>query len=176
MPMSAKVLMDVDEYLHTSFEGPDCEYVDGVVVERNMGERKHSDVQTQLAILLGALRRQLGIHVSVELRIPISPKRYRIPDISVWRDDNLGDGPIPSIPPFLAVEILSPDDRMTRMLPKIQEYLGAGVEWVWLIDPEEKSALIFTRENRGGSVVADNLRTTNPAIEIPLAAAFGLDS
>lgn len=173
--MSAKVLMDVDEYLHTSFEGADCEYLDGEVVERNMGERTHSDVQTRLAVLLSALRRQLGIHVSVELRIRVTRTRYRIPDISVWRDDNLGGGRIPTIPPFLAVEILSPDDRMTRMLPKIQEYLAFGIEYVWLVDPDEKSALIFTRENPGG-IVADVLRTTNPAIEIPLAAALDLDS
>jgi len=43
--MSTKVLMDVDEYLHTSFEGPDCEYLDGEVVERNMGEIPHGKLQ-----------------------------------------------------------------------------------------------------------------------------------
>jgi Uma2 family endonuclease len=175
MPMSAKVLMDVDEYLHTSFEGADCEYVDGEVLERNMGERSHSWVQTRLAILLSALRGQLGIYVSVELRIRVSATRYRIPDISVWRDDNLGGARIPTIPPFLAVEILSPEDRMTRMLPKIQEYLAFGVEYVWLIDPEEKSAMTFTRENPVGAI-CEVLRTANPTIEIPLEAAFDLDS
>ena len=36
--MSTKVLMDVSEYLRTNFEGPDCEYLDGEIVERNMGE------------------------------------------------------------------------------------------------------------------------------------------
>jgi len=39
--MSAKVLMDVDEYLRTSFDGSDCEYLDGEVIERNMGELPH---------------------------------------------------------------------------------------------------------------------------------------
>src|SRR5580698_3908497 len=96
--MSTKVLMDVDEYLHTSFDGPDCEYLDGEVVERNMGDLPHSDVQTTLAVLLRALRRQLGIRVSVELRIKITPTRFRIPDISVWRDDNTG-GRVPTVPP-----------------------------------------------------------------------------
>jgi Uma2 family endonuclease len=172
--MSTKVLMDVDEYLHTSFDGPDCEYLDGEVVERNMGDLPHSDVQTTLAVLLRALRRQLGIRVSVELRIKITPTRFRIPDISVWRDDNTG-GRVPTVPPFLAIEILSPEDRMTRILPKIQEYLAFGVEWVWLIDPEDKTALCFSRENRVGAV-CDMLRTSDPDIEIPLAAAFDLDA
>ena len=37
------VLMDVEEYLRTSFDGSDCEYLDGEVVERNMGELPHGD-------------------------------------------------------------------------------------------------------------------------------------
>ncbi|HXI41245.1 MAG TPA: hypothetical protein VNH83_14775 [Bryobacteraceae bacterium] len=36
--MPSKVLMDVEEYLRASFDGPDCEYLDGEVVERNIGE------------------------------------------------------------------------------------------------------------------------------------------
>ena len=47
-------------------------------------------------------------------------------------------------PPFLAVEVLSGEDRLTRMQPKIQEYLRIGVEHVWLVDPEERSALSYT--------------------------------
>ena len=35
--------MDVEEYLRTSFDGSDCEYLDGEVVERNMGELPHAD-------------------------------------------------------------------------------------------------------------------------------------
>ena len=42
--MSTKVLMGVDEYLRTSFDGPDCEYLDGEIVERNMAELPHGDV------------------------------------------------------------------------------------------------------------------------------------
>jgi hypothetical protein len=55
--MSTKVLMGVDEYLRTSFDGPDCEYLDGEIVERNMGELEHADVQTTLVHLLRQLRR-----------------------------------------------------------------------------------------------------------------------
>ena len=42
--MTAKTLMSVEEYLHTSFEGADCEYLDGEVVERNMGNKSHGRV------------------------------------------------------------------------------------------------------------------------------------
>ena len=166
--------MSVDEYLRTSFDGADCEYVDGEVVERNMGEYGHGRLQFHLGRLLGQFEARTGIRVALEVRIRINPQRYRIPDISVWRDGNVG-GSVPTVPPFLAVEILSPDDRMTRMVPKIQEYLAIGIEHVWVIDPEEKTALWFSRENPGGSV-CDVLRTKNPKIEIPLASAFDLNA
>src|SRR5882672_3090488 len=172
--MSAKVLMGVDEYLKTSFDGPDCEYLDGEVVERNMGELPHGDVQTRLASLLWQHRKSLGIRVVTEIRIQINGTRYRVADVAVWRSGNIGDR-IPIVPPFLAIEILSPEDRITRMQPKIVEYLTIGVEWIWLIDPIEKSAICYSQQNPAG-VLTDVLRTTSPAIEITLASALDIDS
>ena len=172
--MSAKVLMGVDGYLRTSFDGPDCEYLDGEVVERNIGELPHGDVQTTLAHLLRQFRRRLGIRVVTEIRIRISATRYRVADVAVWRDDNIGHR-IPTVRPFLAIEILSPEDRTTRMQPKIAEYLSIGVEWIWLIDPIEKSAICYSQQNPAG-VLTEVLRTENPVIEIPLAEALDISS
>jgi Uma2 family endonuclease len=172
--MSTKVLIDVDEYLHTSYEGPDREYLDGEVVERNMGELPHGDVQTNLIYLFRQMRKQLGLRVVTEIRIQIHPRRYRVADIAVWTTDDIGTG-IPTVPPFLVVEVLSPEDRMVRVLPKIQEYLSIGVQWVWIVDPQEQSALCYSQKNPAGAV-CDVLRTENPDIEIPLAAAFDLNS
>lgn len=172
--MTTKALMDVEEYLRTSFDGPDCEYVDGEIVERNMGEIPHADVQGNLYRLLWRLRKTLGIRVLLETRIRTRERRFRIPDIAVWRDDHIG-ARIPTVPPFLAIEILSPEDRMVRMAPKIQEYFAYGVEWVWVIDPGERAALVYSRRHPEGQA-ATMLRTENPAIEIPLEAAFDLDA
>ncbi len=166
--------MDVSDYLRTSFEGPDCEYLDGEIVERNMGEIPHSDVQSNLIGLLRQLRSRLGLRVMPEIRIQISPTRYRVADLAVWRSDEIGTG-IPTVAPFLVVEILSPEDRMVRMLPKIQEYLSIGVEWIWIVDPQEQSALLYSKKNPAGAV-CDVLLTETPDIQIPLAAAFDLNS
>jgi Uma2 family endonuclease len=171
--MSTKVMMDVEEYLRTSFE-LDCEYLDGEIVERNMGEIPHGDVQFTLSSLLRQFRKTLGIRVLVETRVQISARRFRIPDIAVWKDDNIGTR-IPTVPPFLAVEILSPEDRMVRMALKIQEYLSVGVQWVWVIDPEERAALVYSQAHPEG-VSAIVLQTQNPNIEIPLENAFDLDA
>jgi len=172
--MSTKVLMDVEEYLHTSFE-PDCEYLDGGIVERNMGEIAHADVQIILASWLRRLRHTLGIRALTEIRIQINPRRYRVADIAVWRNDDIGRTGIPKLPPYLVIEILSPDDRMVRFQPKIQEYLSIGVEWVWVVDPQEKAALCFSRPQPQG-FVCTVLHSENPNIGIPLDKAFDLDA
>jgi Uma2 family endonuclease len=168
--MPAKVVMDIDEYLHTSFDGPDCEYLDGEVVERNMGELPHGTLQGRLIFLLMQMSEQLGIRIVPEIRIQIHPRRFRVADIAVWRAGNIGER-IPTVPPFLVVEILSPEDRVVRMQPKIQEYLSIGVEWIWLVDPDERKAICYSQQDRAGSL-CDVLRTANPEIEIPLAEVF----
>jgi Uma2 family endonuclease len=169
--MASKLLMSVEEYLHTSFEAADCEYVDGEIVERNMGQTLHGTIQLWLGHMLLVLSTKLGIRSAVEVRIRISASRYRIPDISVWRAETDIGEEIPKAPPFLAIEILSPDDRAIRMLEKIQEYFAAGVEWVWIIDPYERKAMICSHSNPAPQT-SDVLRTENPAIEIALSEAL----
>lgn len=168
--MATKALMDVQEYLRASFEGADCEFLDGEVVERNMGELPHSQVQGKLFYLLMQLAEKLGIQVHLEIRIQIHLRRFRVADLAAWRAGNIGTG-IPTVPPFLAIEILSPEDRMVRMQPKIQEYLSIGVEYVWLIDPQERQALVYSQQNPAGCL-EDALRTENPRIEILLASVL----
>jgi Uma2 family endonuclease len=165
--------MDVEEYLHTSFE-PDAEYLDGEVVERPMAEIRHADVQGNIYRHVWQYRRTLGIRVLTEIRIQITPTRYRVADLAVWRNDNIGSG-IPAVPPFLVLEILSHEDRMVRMVPKLEEYLSIGVEWIWVIDPQEKAALYYSRQEPQGTACTV-LRTENPKIEIPLESAFNLDA
>ncbi|MFN0166136.1 MAG: Uma2 family endonuclease, partial [Bryobacteraceae bacterium] len=121
----AAVLTPLTEYLATSYS-PDREYVDGRVVERAMGEKQHSKVQTELTIFLGTLRARLGISVFVEQRVQVKPQRFRVPDVCVCLGEP--DEEIFTSPPFLVIEILSPDDRMTEMLEKIDDYLSFGVQ------------------------------------------------
>jgi len=101
-----------------------------------------------------------------EIRIRINSSRYRIPNIGVWLPGDVG-GRIPTVPPFLAIEILSPDDRMTRMKLKIEEYFSIGVSWIWVIDPEERMTICYSQGNPAGSL-CEVLRTEDAAIEIPL--------
>ena len=74
---------------------------------------------------------------------------------------------IPAVPPFLVVEILSAEDRLVRLQPKIREYLVHGAEWVWVIDADERRALSYTPADPGGTLV-DELRTHDPEITVKL--------
>ena len=51
-----------------------------------------------------------------------------------------------SKPPFVCIEILSPEDRMSRMQKKVAEYLAFGVRYVWVLDPESKEAFAYTAD------------------------------
>ncbi len=164
--------MSVEEYLRTSFEGADCEYLDGQIVERNMGELPHACVQGVMIVLLKALQSTLRISVFPELCVQVTPTRFRIPDVAVWRSESDIGMRIPKVPPFLAIEILSSEDRFTRMEVKIREYLAFGVKWAWLVDPDERTAFVFSAANPAGLQVEDLLRTEDPTIEIPLAEVF----
>ena len=101
---SSQIRMVVEEYLKTSFES-DCEYLDGEIVERNTGTFEHAHTVGNLIARLQPLRRTLGIRVLPVITISTGPKRYRVADIAVWRNDEIGRT---GIPPFLVVEILSP--------------------------------------------------------------------
>jgi Uma2 family endonuclease len=164
--MASRTLISVEEYLRTSYR-PDCDYVDGEVVERNMGETDHSWLQTMVSAYLVARRAQWGITVLVEQRVQVTATRFRIPDICVIQ----GPKPAEQIltkPPFVCIEILSPEDRWPRTQQRIDDYLAMGVPYVWVIDPVTKQAYSITKE--GPREISDGfLRTQHPAIEVPLS-------
>lgn len=165
--MATKTLMSVEEYLRTAFDDGDCEYVDGEIVGRNVGKFSHSWIQKRLLAILTPFEEPLGLGVYQELRFRATPTRYRIPDIGVWKKDTLREE-VPSVPPLIAIEILSAEDRMSRMVLKVNEYLSVGVECVWVIDPEAREVILYSQSRPGGQV-GDLLISENPAIRIPLA-------
>jgi Uma2 family endonuclease len=166
--MERSTLIPVEEYLSTSYR-PDREYVDGTLVERNVGERDHSELQMALSAYLFNRRRELNIHVFPEQRVQVKATRFRVPDVCVVTGDKPREQILTS-PPFLCVEILSKDDRMSEMQERIDDYLSFGVRSVWVIDPRTKRAYVHTLE--GIRETKDALRTQNPDIVVPLDELF----
>jgi Uma2 family endonuclease len=167
--MSSATLVSVQEYLATSFR-PDRDYVDGEIQERNLGEQPHSLTQTNLASLLHQGRATWGIRVLTEQRVQVSPTRFRVPDICVLPSSASRD-PIVRQAPFLCIEILSSEDRVSRLNDRLSDYFDMGVRYVWVLDPISKRAFCYT-PGEMHEVLDGVLRTKNPDIEVPLAGAF----
>jgi len=137
--------ISVEEYLHTSYK-PDCDYVDGELEERAVGEYDHSTWQAALLIFFGARQLEWGIKARPELRVRIAPRRYRVPDVCLLSRE----APVEQVveyPPLAVFEILSPDDRMTRVMDRMADFESIGVGAIWLIDPRKSKYSIYQSGN-----------------------------
>ena len=136
--MSIETLVPLSEYLDRGFE-PDCEYIDGVLLERHVGKRKHSRMQALIGGALHAQEGPAGAVVLIAQRLQITATRVRIPDLCVIRASD-PDDQVVTHPPVLCVEILSPDDSMSEMQERVEDYLRIGTAMVWIVDPWRRKA------------------------------------
>jgi Uma2 family endonuclease len=137
------IKVSVNEYLSTSYR-PDCDYVDGEVQERNLGEKEHAILQRVFTFLFTLKRTEWQVEVYPELRVQVSPTRFRIPDITVTKT-GLQWERILKTPAFLFIEILSPEDTMRRIRERVDDYLKFGTEHIWVIDPDLRKAYVCTK-------------------------------
>jgi Uma2 family endonuclease len=135
-------LWTVQEYLRTSWS-PDRELVNGRIEERNLGEKEHSLIQRYLTFLFMLRRDEWGVEVFPELRTQTATSNFRVPDILVVRSGESFERYI-TRPPLIAVEILSPEDRLSAMKDKAAEYRRFGVENIWIIDPGQRIAYSYS--------------------------------
>lgn len=167
--MAASTQISVEEYLKTTYR-PDCDYVDGEVRERNLGEYDHSRPQMRLIMFFGARENEWRIRVVPEQRVQVNEHRFRIPDVCVV----LADSPVEAIfrlPPFICIEILSKDDTFKSITERLDDYLAMGVPNVWIIDPNNRRGYVC---NADGFLEAKDgvLRVANSEIAVPLDSIF----
>jgi Uma2 family endonuclease len=132
--MATSTLLSLLEYMKTNYR-PDREYVDGELLERNVGKWEHARLQALLAAWFQSQEKTWSVKVATEQRVQVSPSRVRIPDLML-----VPRGPQPEVivqPPVLVVEILSPDDTETQS--RSADYLRMGVPCVWIIDPTSRT-------------------------------------
>ncbi len=166
--MATLASIPVEEYLRTTYE-PDMEYVAGQLVERHVGERFHSRLQSLIIGLLLSRERERRFHVFTEQRIRVSDEPgYRIPDISV-KALPYDVAPILT-KPDLAIEILSPDDEPGEMLERIGDYLAAGIPYMWVADPYKRRVEVV---DQAGIRRAADLKVSTPLVgEVDFVALF----
>jgi Uma2 family endonuclease len=165
--MQTDELITVREYLKTSYR-PDCDYVDGVVVERNLGEKDHAKLQRKVVTWLDNHSKEWGIHVFPEQRVQVSATRFRVPDVCIV----VGEEPDEQVfthPPFICIEILSPEDRLNAMERRVGDFLAMGVPYVFILDPQTRKGWRATLQ---GLLAVTEVRTENPEMVVPLEALY----
>lgn len=138
--MATTTQVPLETYLHTVYR-PDCEYIDGELRERNVGEKNHSRMQMDLCRVFYEHEREWQIEALPALRVQVSPTRFRVPDLTVLRAD-APDEQIITHPPLIAIEILSPSDSLLGMREKIEDYLAFPIPNIWIVDPSDRMGYI----------------------------------
>ena len=126
----------LEVYLRTSYE-PDAEYLDGVIVERPMGEYDHSSWQQAIQLWFAQHAQEWAIRVRPELRVQVAATCFRVPDVTVL-DRDLPIEQIVTHPPIAVFEILSPEDSLNRILTNLADYERMGIKSILLLDPHGK--------------------------------------
>ena len=163
--MGVGTLISVDEYLRTSFD-PDCDFVEGEVLERNVGKRRHGYAQLRIGAWFVQRREALRLEALTELRMRVGPGRVRIPDVVVT-ELPLPDEEVFTTPPYLCIEVMSPDDTVAAMQDRLDDYLQFGVTNIWVIDPWKHRGWHVTAEG-WATASGGIMRTADGRIALPL--------
>ena len=166
---TAPALLSIEEYLRTSYK-PDVHFVDGEIEERNVGKYDHGKIQGWIFQIFNLAAKEWATDVVVEQRILVRADKVRVSDIAILRSDAPREE-VTTFPPLICVEVLSPDDRLSRAKLVLGDYLAMGVQNIWLIDPLRRAAFTF---DAAGLHEADptSLKVPNTPIHLDLTEAF----
>jgi Uma2 family endonuclease len=141
-------LITGEELFHSPDLGP-CELVGGRIVPTMPTGDEHADVEAELGMRLRAYGKETGrgraVGGEVGIYIRRNPDTVRATDlvfISRERDLRPRAKVYFEIAPELVVEVLSPDDRMSRVREKLRDYFSAGVRVVWVVDSTLRRVLV----------------------------------
>jgi Uma2 family endonuclease len=149
---------------------PETEWVRGRALQKVSPQRDHARLQTALAVALSLWakgRGEIGTEWRFRVAPPGEPLRPRVPDLSFVRLERLrglshAEIQIPSFPPDVAFEILSPGDRRLDTDDKIDVLLRAGTTLVVVIDPKRRIAALHERGGR--CILSEDAVLRHPAL------------
>ncbi|MGC2658527.1 MAG: Uma2 family endonuclease [Bryobacteraceae bacterium] len=136
-------LITAAEYIARFVDGnekPACEFVDGQLMQKPMGTKRHSQMQANITTLIRSRYKELN--PLPELTARLREAQFYIPDVAVEELAHpiAGKYPGPNDRVLLCVEVVSPPDRVGKLFAKCEHYHQWGVPYCWIIDPERKIA------------------------------------
>jgi Uma2 family endonuclease len=160
--MATTTSVPVAEYLSSAYD-PDVDFVEGEIEDRNVGEKDHAKLQLRVVRLLDTGQ----WFVTIETRLRISPTRYRVPDVCVYESEP--EEQVFTTAPWIVIEVLSPEDRMSRMQRKMEDYHAIGCPNIWILDPWRRKAYRYD----GTSIVEVSLlATTDSRVSLSTSQLF----
>jgi len=149
MVKSATKPLTLEEFLKLPETKPSSEYINGQIIQKPMPQGKHSKLQGKLVTGINEVGESRKIALAFpELRCTFG-ERSIVPDVAVfaWERIPIDDrGDVANVfkaHPDWTIEILSPDQSQTKVTGNILHCLKHGSRLGWLIDPEERSVLVY---------------------------------
>jgi len=147
-------LVSADEFYEMARDGRRLELVRGRIVEMTPVGWKHGTTEIRVARVLADFVEQRGLGEvaggevgHILKRDPDSVLGADVSFISTERFQQVKDpSRFVEIAPDLAVEILSPGDRASEVLDKVHQYLDAGTEAVWIVDPVKEAVTVYRKD------------------------------
>ncbi len=162
---------------------PETEWILGRPVQKVSPTRTHSRLQSAFLRFLndwGADRGEAGVEWRFRACPPGEEIRPLVPDVAYISYQRLTqldekDREVPSLAPEIIVEILSPDDRVKRVMEKVRVYRAWGVDLVLNVHPAERRVDVYERSGEVWSCEADR-EFLKPAsfddLKIPIREIF----
>ena len=168
--------LSLQEFLDLPESGDRYEFVGGQLKQKMSPKYKHSTLQLRLLIALnswcdeylcGRVRPEWGVVLRRN-----EEDWVRVPDLTYvsyqrlpveWEEDEACP-----VLPELVIEIISPGQTFGELTQKATDYLTAGVDRVWVLDPKAQSVTIFQLGSLPQTV------WSNGTIEDPLLPGFVL--
>lgn len=166
--------LSLDAFLQEPETKPVREYIDGEILTKPMPKGKHSRIQfKRTEAINNRLEANQAAMAFPDLRCTFGGRSI-VPDIVVLSWDRIpvdADGDIDNNIRLCSdwiLEILPPDQNQTKLTRKILTSLDLGCQMGWLIDPAEKTVLVYPAQ---GSPSFADLETPDQPIAVPAFAA-----
>lgn len=161
--MSPAAALSADELLRLNLPNKRTELVRGTLVVREPPGFQHGAVAANLLIAIANHARagNLGVVLAAETGFKLfsNPDTVRAPDVAFIRRERVPNSAprgYAAMAPDLVVEVLSPDDRPGEVREKVADWLEAGCQLVWVVDPIKRRARVHRADGSEATIAADD--------------------
>lgn len=165
------------EFFKLSETKPASEFINGRIYQKPMPQGKHSRLKLKLCDAVNQVAEERRIALAFpELRCTFGGRSI-VPDVTVFSWERIpfdADGEVENVfatHPDWTIEILSPDQKPTKVISNILHCLRSGTQLGWFVDPDERSVLVFLSDRQPLELTGEDRLPVPKFIELDLSVA-----